>query len=306
MKKIVTICGPTGIGKTGFAIKLAKRFEGQIIGADSMQIYRYMDIGTAKPDAREIRQVPHHMIDFLEPDDEYDAGQYARQASAVIDALDEKGTLAVVAGGTGLYIRALIFGLFRSSPVCGQTLSRLADQAQEKGGQSLHDRLMECDPKAAKRIHPNDIFRLIRALEVFESTGRAISTEQETHGFSNPKYDSLTLGLTMDRDMLYDRINQRVDIMMNQGLLKEVAGLVEKGYSLELKSMQSIGYRHMGMFLNQTVDLDEAVRLLKRDTRRYAKRQFTWFRKEPGIIWLNPSEIQKAETLVKQFLDGRR
>ncbi len=305
MKKIVTICGPTGIGKTGFAIKLAKRFDGQIIGADSMQIYKYMDIGTAKPDAREIRQVPHHMIDFLEPDDEYDAGQYARQASAVIDALDEKGTLAVVAGGTGLYIRALIFGLFRSAPVCGQTLSRLADQAQEKGGQSLHDRLRECDPKAAKRIHPNDIFRLIRALEVFESTGRAISTEQETHGFSNPKYDSLTLGLTMDREVLYDRINQRVDIMMNQGLLKEVAGLVEKGYSLGLKSMQSIGYRHMGMFLNQTVDLDEAVRLLKRDTRRYAKRQFTWFRKEPGIIWLNPSEVQRAEALVKQFLDGR-
>lgn len=302
MEKIITICGPTGIGKTGFAIGLAQTFDAEIIGADSMQIYRHMNIGTAKPDAREMQRVPHHLVDFLDPKTEFDAGQYARQAGRVIEDLVSRGKLPIVAGGTGLYIRALLYGLFRSRPACQKTLSRLTDLAREKGSRFLHERLKACDPAAAQKIHPHDSFRLIRALEVYTVTGRPISDRQQDHGFKVPRFQSLTLGLTMDRDELYKRIDTRVDMMMNQGLVQEVAGLVERGYSLDLKSMQSIGYRHMGMFFNHEVSLDEAVRLLKRDSRRYAKRQFTWFRKEPGLIWLHPKETDRAIGLVNEFL----
>jgi len=302
MKKIITICGPTGIGKTHFAIAIARHFNGEIIGADSMQIYKYMDIGTAKPDADELKMAPHHLVDFLDPRVEFDAGLYAARAGEVIESLSNKGKLPIIAGGTGLYIRALLHGLFRSEPVCEKTLSALARLQKEKGNLFLHEELKSCDPAAARKIHPNDSFRVIRALEVFKTTGQPISAKHKNHEFKESKYQSLTIGLHMDRKKLYERINQRVDIMINQGLLNEVNFLIKKGYSLDLKPMQSIGYRHMGMFLNQEVDFEEAVRLLKRDTRRYAKRQFTWFNREPGLIWLEPSQIDKAIQLIKEFL----
>ncbi len=302
MKKIITICGPTGIGKTGFAIALAKRFNGEIIGADSMQIYKFLDIGTAKPDADELAQAVHHLVDFLDPKEEFDAGKFAKMADAAIEDITSRGKLPIVAGGTGLYIRALIHGLFRANPICEETLTHLNREWEEKGSEVLHDRLKVCDPEAAARIHPNDGFRIVRALEVFQTTGVPISSRQQNHDFGDERYRSLTLGLEMDRDRLYDRINRRVDIMLDQGLLNEVNTLVEKGYSLNLKSMQSIGYRHMGMFMQGEVDWEEAVRLLKRDTRRYAKRQFTWFRKEPGLIWVSPKDIDHAARLVKDFL----
>ncbi|WDP88064.1 MAG: tRNA (adenosine(37)-N6)-dimethylallyltransferase MiaA [Desulfobacter sp.] len=302
MKKILTICGPTGIGKTGFAIQLAQKFNGEIIGADSMQIYRHMEIGTAKPDAKERAMAPHHLIDFLDPGCEFDAGKYAAAADKAIGDIISRGKLPIVAGGTGLYIRALLYGLFRAAPVCTKTLERLTQELEEKGSQHLYDRLVRCDPGAAQKIHPNDQFRLIRALEVYATCGEAISGKQKEHGFKEPRYQSLTFGLSMDRPQLYERINQRVDIMVEQGLLHEVNALVEKGYSLDLKSMQSIGYRQMGMFIRGEVDFNEAVRLLKRDTRRYAKRQFTWFNKEPGLIWIDPVQKDKAFDLVDQFL----
>ncbi|WDP88683.1 MAG: tRNA (adenosine(37)-N6)-dimethylallyltransferase MiaA [Desulfobacter sp.] len=302
MNKIITICGPTGVGKTGFAIALANEFNGEIVGADSMQIYKHMDIGTAKPDAKERAMAAHHLVDFLDPKADFDAGKFAQKASAAIDRILERGKLPIVAGGTGLYIRALLHGLFRENTICADTLARLEDELEKKGGQALHDRLKACDPEAAGKIHPNDGFRVVRALEVFETTGVPISERQQDHDFKEDRYDSLTLGLDMDRERLYDRINQRVDIMLDQGLLKEVQDLVDRGYSLELKAMQSIGYRHMGMFMKGEVDFDEAVRLLKRDTRRYAKRQFTWFRKEPGLVWVDPSDLETALGMVKEFL----
>jgi tRNA dimethylallyltransferase len=302
MKNIITICGPTGIGKTGFAIYLAKQFNGEIIGADSMQIYKYMDIGTAKPDLSERAEARHHLVDFLDPAKEFDAGQYAQMAGEVIDTITHKKKLPIVAGGTGLYIRALLYGLFRSRPVCRSTLAKLTEDLEKKGGSYLHRQLESCDPSAAKRIHPHDGFRIIRALEVFLTTGVPISQKQTRHGFAHPRYRSLTLGLYMDRDDLYDRINQRVDMMMAQGLFAEVQDLVEKGYDPNLKSMQSIGYRHMGWIINRDMDLDTAVSVLKRDTRRYAKRQFTWFRKEPGIVWMTPEQTGRAVALVKDFL----
>jgi tRNA dimethylallyltransferase len=302
MKKIITICGPTGIGKTGFAIAIAQHFNGEIIGADSMQIYKYMDIGTAKPDPNELKMASHHLVDFLDPKVEYDAGLYAAQAGKVIDSLCEKGRLPIVAGGTGLYIRALLHGLFRSRSVCEKTLSELTRLQVERGALFLHEQLKVCDPVAAKKIHPNDRFRVIRALEFFQTTGQPISDKQMAHDFKESKYQSLTIGLRMDRKQLYARINQRVDIMIRQGLLNEVNSLIERGYSLDLKPMQSIGYRHMGMFLKQEVDFDEAVRLLKRDTRRYAKRQFTWFNREKDLIWLEPSQTDTAIELIENFL----
>lgn len=302
MKKIITICGPTGIGKTNFAIDIARHFNGEIIGADSMQIYKYMDIGTAKPDSHELKMAVHHLVGFLDPKQGFDAGQYAIQAGKVIDSLSEKGRLPIVAGGTGLYIRALLHGLFRARPVCEKTLSELTRLQGERGSLFLHEQLKNCDPVAAKKIHPNDSFRVIRALEVFQTTGQPISNKQKDHNFKESKYQSLTIGLFMDRKHLYERINQRVDIMIRQGLLHEVKFLIERGYSLDLKSMQSIGYRHMGMFLKQEVDFDEALRLLKRDTRRYAKRQFTWFNREKDLIWLEPSQTDKALELIEKFL----
>jgi len=302
MKKIVTICGPTGIGKTNFAIAIAQNFNGEIIGADSMQIYKYMDIGTAKPDENERTMAVHHLVDFLDPKEEFDAGQYATRADGIIASLYNRGKLPIIAGGTGLYMRALLHGLFRAQPVCEKTLADLTRLHQEKGNLYLHAQLNLCDPIAAQKIHPNDSFRVIRALEVFQTTGNPISQSQKAHDFKKDKYQSLTIGLTMDRKRLYERINQRVDIMISQGLLDEVKSLIERGYSLDLKSMQSIGYRHMGMFLKKEVDFYEAVRLLKRDTRRYAKRQFTWFNSEKDLIWLEPSQTDKAFELVKNFL----
>jgi len=302
MKKIVTICGPTGIGKTGFAIHLAQKFNGEIISADSMQIYKYMDIGTAKPDAEERAQARHHLIDFLDPASEYDAGKFAKKADQAILEIRARGKLPIVAGGTGFYIRALLYGLFRAAPACEKTLEHLTRELEEKGGQHLYDRLAQCDPAAAEKIHANDSFRLIRALEVYKTTGQPISAKQKDHNFGENRYQSLTFGLTMDRDRLYDRINRRVDIMLDQGLLNEVRTLVDKGYSLDLKAMQSIGYKHMGMLIKGEVDWEEAVRLLKRDTRRYAKRQFTWFKKEPGLIWIRPDETERAGRLVEDFL----
>ncbi len=302
MNKIITICGPTGVGKTGFAIALANQFNGEIIGADSMQVYKYMDIGTAKPNVQERAMAVHHLVDFLDPKKEFDAGKFACMASDAINQVVAKGKLPIVAGGTGLYIRALLHGLFREASICKDTVARLEAELATEGGQALYERLQACDPKAAEKIHPHDGFRIIRALEVFETTGIPISGRQQAHNFQQDRYNSLTLGLHMDRETLYERINLRVDMMLDQGLLREVEDLVDQGYDLDLKPMQSIGYRHMGMFIKGEVDFEEAVRLLKRDTRRYAKRQFTWFRKEPGLVWVDPSDTKAAFKMVKEFL----
>lgn len=302
MQRLIIICGPTGIGKTSFSIVLAQEFNGEIIGADSMQIYKHMDIGTAKPDFQERNAAPHHLIDFLDPKDGFDAGQFVKKADRAIADIAGRNRLPIIAGGTGLYIRALLHGLFRSAPVNEDTMRRLTGLLEKKGSQYLYDRLLTCDPTAAAKIHANDTFRVMRALEVFETTGQRISDRQTDHNFSQTRYDYLKIGLKTDRDQLYDRINQRVDIMLNSGLLNEVRQLVDRGYSLDSKPMQSIGYKHMGLFIKNEVDWEEAVRLLKRDTRRYAKRQFTWFNQDKEIHWLEPGRISEAKKLVKDFL----
>ncbi|MCM2283857.1 MAG: tRNA (adenosine(37)-N6)-dimethylallyltransferase MiaA [Desulfobacula sp.] len=302
MKRIIIICGPTGVGKTSFAIQVAQFFNGEIVGADSMQIYRHMNIGTAKPDAEEMNLIRHHMIDVIDPDEEFDAGRYVKLADDAIEDILSRGKVPIITGGTGLYLKALLNGLFRSESVCIKTLSRLTAELEEKGAHALHEKLAVCDPKAAGKIHPHDSFRVIRALEVFQTTGKRLSDHQENHGFHSRRYTGLKIGLYMEREELYGRINHRVDTMLDKGLLNEVVSLGKRGYSFDLKSMQSIGYKHMALFIRKQADLAEAVRLLKRDTRRYAKRQFTWFRKDKDITWLNPSEMDACKKLIKEFL----
>ncbi|WP_300457366.1 tRNA (adenosine(37)-N6)-dimethylallyltransferase MiaA [Desulfobacula sp.] len=302
MKKLIIICGPTGIGKTSFAISVAQRFNGEIIGADSLQIYKYLNIGTAKPEPGEVKQVRHHLIDFVDPKDDFDAGCYVEAADKAIEDITARGKLPIVTGGTGLYIRALLNGLFRSAPLCKKTMSQLTKELEDQGSLKLYQKLVQCDPEAARKIHPNDSFRVIRALEVYQATGQRISDRHNRHRFDEVRYTSMKIGLHMDRETLYDHINKRVDIMLHQGLLNEVVTLLEKGYTLDLKPLQSIGYKHMAMFINHEVDWTEAVRLFKRDTRRYAKRQFTWFHKDKEIHWLMPSQVDLAEQMIKEFL----
>jgi len=302
MKKIIVICGPTGIGKTSFAISMAQKFNGEIIGADSMQIYKHMNIGTAKPNTEELKQARHHLVNCVDPKDDFDAGLYVKTADTLIKEITTRGKIPIIAGGTGLYIRALLHGLFRTKPISKTTMSQLTRELEEKGSANLFQKLVKYDPEAAKKIHPNDCFRVLRALEICQTTGQKISDRQKNHNFETLRYQYIKIGLYMDRKELYDRINKRVDMMLNQGLLNEVTRLVKKGYSFDLKAMQSIGYKHMALFLNHALDWEEAVRLFKRDTRRYAKRQFTWFHKDKEMNWLLPSQFDAAEKLIKEFL----
>jgi tRNA dimethylallyltransferase len=300
--EIIVVCGPTGIGKTATAIGLCQAVGGRVINADSMQIYRFMDIGTAKPTGDELAQVPHDLVDIVNPDEPYDAARFASEADLRIRALWAEGIVPVVAGGTGLYIKALVGGLFRAHPADPAVLARLETRCREQGAGVLHDRLKTLDPEAAGRIHPNDAFRIIRALEIFETTGRPISEYQAAHGFADQPYRVLKLGLAMDRERLYERINRRVDLMIEAGFVDEVKGLLARGYSPDLKSMGSLGYRHIIAWLQGDETWDETLRLLKRDTRRYAKRQMTWFRADPAIEWFEPADLDAMIRRARAFL----
>jgi tRNA dimethylallyltransferase len=300
--KVIVICGPTGIGKTTVGIRLADKLGGEIISADSMQIYRHMDIGTAKPTAVEQNRVLHHLIDIVDPDEDFDAVRFAQMARDKVMQLHQKDVLPVVVGGTGLYIKALLQGLFQSHPVDPQIRERLTQEAAENGSSRLHDRLKEVDPDTAERLHPNDAYRIVRALETIESTGRSISEHHQDHGFADEPFHALKIGLQIDRQKLYDRIDQRVDLMIDAGLLDEVKKLLGMGYTADLKSMQSIGYRHMAAFIEGQLPWDECVRTLKRDTRRFAKRQFTWFGADPQIQWYEPDQLNGMIRVVEGFL----
>jgi tRNA dimethylallyltransferase len=300
--KIIIICGPTGIGKTTVALDLAQHFGGQIIGADSMQVYKYMDIGTAKPTAEERARVVHHMVDFVEPDESFDAAQYAAGARAKVIELEQQHVPPFVVGGTGLYIKALLYGLFDEKVTDPNIRDRLKAELDAHGIRSLYDRLVRLDPETADWLHPNDSYRILRALEVVEATGQPISRHQKKHGFFDRPFDPLKIGLNLDRTILYERIDRRVDAMISAGFLDEVKGLTARGYSASLKSMQSIGYRHMVDYIEGRSSWDECVRTLKRDHRRYAKRQLTWFRADSEIIWKEPGQLEALKLLIENFM----
>jgi len=301
---VIVICGPTALGKTAVAIDLAKAFSAEIIGADSMQIYRYMDIGTAKPNPDEQAAVPHYMIDIVDPDEPFDARQFAKKAREKILTLHARGVVPFVVGGTGLYIKALVHGLFPAAPSNPDIRRRLKEEGKIRGADSLYNRLNRCDPESAKRLHPNDTYRIIRALEVYELTGKRISEYHRAHRFMDMPFNVLKIGLNMNRDLLYDRINRRIDGMIDAGLLDEVKGLLNMGHSADLKSMQSIGYRHMVDFIQNRSSWNEALRTLKRDTRRYAKRQLTWFKADSEIKWSEPDQIKDIHQMIKKFLQA--
>jgi len=301
--RIVVLCGPTAVGKTTMIINIAEALNGEIINADSMQIYRYMNIGTAKPTPAERAVVLHHMIDIIDPDEPFDAAKYGKMAHDIIIKLNEKGTVPFVAGGTGLYIKALVHGLFRAAPYDMEIRKRLIQESKEFGSGFLYNRLRVVDPKAARRIHPNDIYRIIRALEIYEVSGKPISKYHQAHAFKDHRYRVLKFGLNVGRKALYDRINVRVDNMIESGFVQEVRELLNRGYSEDLKPMQSIGYRHMVSFLEGRMEWDEAIRTLKRDTRRYAKRQMTWFRKDPDLQWKDPDNLDEIIRITQKFLN---
>ena len=300
--KIIIICGPTGIGKTAVAVDLAQHFNGQIIGADSMQVYKYMDIGTAKPSAEEQIRVIHHMIDLVAPDETFDAAQYARMARAKIFELNEQNIIPFVVGGTGLYIKALLHGLFNAELSDPDVRRRLKEEAAVHGSEYLHARLGRLDPETAQRLHARDTYRILRALEVVETTGKPISRYHQEHGFLEQPFRTLKIGLNMDRADLYEGINARVDAMISAGFVNEVRNLLARGYSSDLKSMQSIGYRHMVDYIEGRLLWEECARTLKRDHRRYAKRQLTWFGADPEIIWKEPKQLNAIKMIIKKFI----
>lgn len=285
---LIVLVGPTAAGKSSLALALAERVEGEIVAADSMQVYRGLDIGTAKPSADDRRRVPHHLLDLVEPDQPFTAADYVRLASAAIADIRARGRLPILAGGTGLYIRALFRGLFDGPGEMTVLRETLYQEAARVGSAVLHRRLETTDPEAAAAIHPNDLFRIVRALEVTTVSGRPISTlraeaRRQHRSIPGPV---LTFGLERNRQELYQRIDMRVEAMMTQGLLREVRGLLDQGYRATLKPLQAIGYRHMVEHLEGRIGLDGAATALQRDTRRYAKRQLTWFRHQDEIEWL--------------------
>ena len=290
------------MGKTGFAIDLSRRFNGEIVGADSMQIYRHMTIGTAKPTAEEQATVIHHMVDIVDPHEEFDAAEYGRRAADVVSGLIAAGKQPFVVGGTGLYIKALIYGLTRAARSDEKIRESLKARLERRGVRAMHECLSRVDPRSARRIHPNDAFRILRALEVFEITGRSITAHHDAHQFARPRFNALHIGLSLPRPRLYTRIDQRVDAMLASGLVEEVRSLLAMGCHPRLKSMQALGYRHMVDYLQGRTEWTEAVRTLKRDHRRYAKRQLTWFGADRQVNWLQPDQLSEADTLVRGFL----
>lgn len=283
--QVVILLGPTGVGKSRWAVELAETFGGEIINADSMQVYRYMDIGTAKPTREEQKRVRHHLIDLVPPDQPFHADLFRALGRKTIDQLHRDGKPIWVVGGTGLYIKALTQGLFSSPKIDPGVREILREEAEKEGGACLYERLEKVDPKTASKLHRRDLFRIIRALEVFDSTGLPISFFRDQHRFGERPYLTLKIGLEMNREDLYRRIDQRVDQMIEKGLLQEVEGLLEMGYGPQLKPMRSLGYKQMIQFLSKEVGWTEAVRQMKRDTRHYARRQWTWFKGDPEVHW---------------------
>ncbi|MEE9543430.1 MAG: tRNA (adenosine(37)-N6)-dimethylallyltransferase MiaA [Thermodesulfobacteriota bacterium] len=305
-KKIIVIAGPTASGKSKLAMKLAESINAEIVSADSMQIYRYMDIGTAKPDKVERLRVAHHMIDVVDPDEPFSAARYRKEAAEAIDDIIARGGIPIICGGTGLYIRVLTRGIFEGPAEDPGYREELSALAKKKGTPLLHERLREVDPQSAEKIHPNNRARLIRALEVFKSTGRPLSAFHAEHAFSESPYDALKLYIERPRRALYERINQRSGQMITRGLLEETEALLKRGYREDLKPMRSLGYKEMAGVLNGTWSMEEATELLKKNTRNYAKRQVTWFKKEPGFLWQQidgEKEPDKIKELIKGHLE---
>ena len=298
MQKIICIAGPTASGKTGFSIELAKKYNGEIISADSMQIYKGMDIGTAKPTNEEMQGIAHHMISVCDADKEYSVSKYVEEASLIINEVTARGKLPIVCGGTGLYMDNLVRGgSFAPNPSDTEIRQKINEFTQQNGAQALYDILVEKDPESAKKLHVNDVKRVGRALEVLYLTGRSISEHNESTKDAPKRFDALFIGLCYsNREELYERINLRVDMMMKDGLLDEVKGLLKV---MDKTSLQAIGYKELVEYLNGEITLEEATELIKQNSRRYAKRQMTWFKRNENVNWLDRSVLSDSEVFEK-------
>ena len=302
--KIVIIVGPTAVGKTDIALDLASVFDGEIISADSMQVYRHLDIGTSKPTREQQARVPHHLIDVVDPDGEFNAALFRGLADGVIGQLQGKKAVFLV-GGTGLYVRVLTGGIIEGPGPDEELRKSYREEMERKTLDILYRRLQELDPGAAGRIHPHDRVRIIRALEIVELTGEAISDKQGQHGFHDRRYEYLKIGLYRDREDLYARIDRRAEQMVKAGLIEETERIIRMGYDEKLKPFQSLGYRYFIQYINGQLVLEEALQSMQRYTRHYARRQMTWFRGEGDIVWFHPDEAASLTERIDSFLNRR-
>ena len=304
---LVVIAGPTASGKTGLALELAEVWPAEIISADSRQVYRGMDIGTAKATAEERRRVPHHLLDVVDPDEDFTAADFARLGRRAAADVVRRGRLVLVVGGTGLYIRTLTEGLVDAPPADPVLRGELSRMEAAEGEGALHRRLQEVDPELAARLHPHDSVRIVRGLEVFLLSGLRLSDLQKNHGFGERPFSVLYFALSVDRDELYRRIDVRVERMFAQGLVEETEALLARGYPPGCKGMKTIGYKEVLEHLDGRLSREEAIAQIQQNSRRYAKRQLTWLRKEKSVIWLDSSkESDKIHALIENFMRDKR
>lgn len=301
-KKLVILTGPTAVGKTALSIRLAKEIGGEIISADSMQVYRGMDIGSAKITEEQMQGVTHHLVDILEPTEHFDVFTFQRLAKQAMQGIYERGHIPVIVGGTGFYIQAALYDIDFSANEDSEVRSDLEKLAQDKGAAYLHDMLRRIDPDSAQAIHANNVKRVIRAIEYYRQTGETISSHNERERQKQSPYAFCYFVLNDRRDRLYERIERRVDDMLAQGLVREVQSLMEKGLRTGMTAMQGLGYKEIAAYLNGEISYEQAVYLLKRDTRHFAKRQITWFKREKDVIWVDRDSFDQDEGRMAEFM----
>ncbi|MBC3887676.1 tRNA (adenosine(37)-N6)-dimethylallyltransferase MiaA [Acetobacterium paludosum] len=301
--RILVLAGPTASGKTALGVALAKKLNGEIISADSMQIYKYMTIGTAKVTTEEMQGVPHYLVDCVSPDEEFSVAKFKKAALKAIETIFGRGKLPIIVGGTGLYINSLTLPWdFQKNDGNEEIRLRLRAEAEMLGRETLYQRLKSVDPITAETVHPNNLNRVIRALEIYEINGKPKSYFDEKTKTQEIPYDYVMIGLKWPREVLYDRINRRIDLMIENGLIEETQMLLDRGYKWNLTALKAIGYKELGPYLRGEASMEEAVTILKRDSRHYAKRQMTWFRKDERIHWIEMSEDKKIEMLLEECL----
>ena len=307
--ELAVIFGPTGVGKSRAALEMAAKYDGEIISADSMQVYRMLDIGTAKPSQEDRDRVRHHLIDLVNPDEDFDAARFVRYAMAALEDIGRRKKRTIVVGGTGLYFRALLGGLFACPRKDLGLRQRLQEEGEKRGSLALHCKLAEVDQESAAKVQPQDLYRIVRALEVFHLTGRPLSAHHEEHGFPVQDFRVLKVGLNLDRSLLYKRIERRAEEMFEKGLVEEVRNLLERGYPPNIRAFRTVTYRPVVNYLQGKLSFEEALTKVKTGTKRYAKRQMTWFRPEKDTIWIDvgwPGWEQALAKELTQFWEDER
>lgn len=304
MKDLLILAGPTAVGKTSISIKLARRLNGEVISADSMQIYKHMDIGSAKITKEEMQGIPHHLIDFIEPYENFSAAEYKKHAQKTIDEILERRNMPILAGGTGLYINSLIYNYgFTAAAKDDNYRDLLMEQSETLGKEYVHRLLKDVDIESYNRLYPNDLKRVVRALEVYKLTGNTISDYSKNEDIYNIPYKIYYFVLTMNREELYNRINMRVDNMIEKGLVEEVIKLKNMGYNSDMQAMKGIGYKEILFYLDGKITLEEAINMIKQGSRNYAKRQLTWFRKDNRVNWIDKDKFSNEEEIIEYIMN---